>query len=650
LNTPRTPRAETPFETAGETFVKNNFVKTLVKLYAALLLLLVLAPHAPRAQEPPKAQAPPDAAAAAATTATTRPTPAPKAVLTGRVVGESGEPIPDVSVSLAPRGGTRIVGPGNSVGADETGSFRFEGLDPGLYDVGAFLPGFVPDSDAQTGRPAGPYRAGENITVRLVKGGIVTGTVVDQQGQPVVSMNVRAVRVRELDGSPPPSNFFPAGDDRTDDRGVYRIYGLRPGLYIVFAGGSNSPVYGPFGSYGEVATFYPSGPRDTAAEVGVRAGQELGGIDIRLRDDPARTVSGTVELPSGPVAEFGVGINLSYASTGIPAGSAYFSPSSAQHGFVFESVADGDYDVQATSAGRDGMMYASAPLRVSVRGADVTGLRLTLKSLASASGTLRIEPAAEAGRPAPEACKAVRASQLPQETLVTAAPAEKAAATPGRLFSRLAAPQNTTPNASGAFTVRSLEGGRYRVSVRLFDEALYVRSVQTPAPASNPQRAGAPRPAAAANAARDVFDLKSGEQLSGINVRVAEGAASFGGTINAAEPPSGAPTTTPPSFSQMRIHLVPQERERAEDTLRYYEAPVSADGTFNFKNLAPGRYLLLARPFVLEAGEREPRPAALDAGTRTLLRREAEAANAAVELQPCQRKNDFVLRFPQTAK
>jgi hypothetical protein len=80
--------------------------------------------------------------------------------------------------------------------------------------------------------------------------------------------------------------------------------------------------------------------------------------------------------------------------------------------------------------------------------------------------------------------------------------------------------------------------------------------------------------------------------------------------------------------------------------LHYYEAPVSADGTFAFKNLAPGRYLALARPFVVEAGESAPRPAAFDADRRALLRREAESASTTVELQPCQRTNDFVLRFP----
>ncbi len=612
----------------------------------------MLAPPGARAQqEPPKAQTA-NGAAAAVATPTPKPTPAPRAALAGRVLGESGEPLSDVPVSLSRRSsGVFRVGLDNTVSADEGGNFRFEGLDPGLYEVYTSMPGFIPDTDPLTGRTQGPYRPGDNVTVRLVRGGIVTGTVTDMQGQPLVALNVRAVRVRDLDGGQPPSPFPSAGEDRTDDRGDYRIYGLRPGLYVVYAGGYNNTPMPFFGGSGEVATFYPSGTRDTAAEVPVRGGQEVGGLDIRLRDDPARRVTGTVDSPTGSLGEYGVGINLMYASTAMLAGTAHLSPNNpGDRSFSFDGVADGEYDLQATVNGRDGVTLASAPQRVSVHGADVTGLRLTLVTLASASGTVRFEPAAEAGRPAPESCKGVRATQLPQETLITVSAAAPTRPRPGAVFSRLAVPQSGTPDDTGAFTVRSLDAGRYRLNVRLFDEALYVRSIQAPAPAAPTRTAGAQRTtttaAAAAVVSRDVFDVKTGQQFSGLNVRVAGGAASLSGSVAAAEPAAGAPPPPLPSFSQLRVHLVPQERERAEDTLHYHEAPVSGDGTFAFKNLAPGRYLLLARPFIVEAGESAPRPAAFDTDKRALLRREAESAATTVELKPCQRTNDFVLRFP----
>ncbi|MFL6333480.1 MAG: carboxypeptidase regulatory-like domain-containing protein [Pyrinomonadaceae bacterium] len=644
MNAPRPHRVKS----FVETFVKTSSVKTS----AALLLLLLLAAHATRAQTPQKAQATP---AAATPTPQTQPTPRPAStVLAGRVLGETGEPVPDATVSLSPRTpGMRPRGASYTLGVDEGGNFRFEGLDPGLYDVYGSLPGFVSETDSLSGRSLGPYRPGDNVTVRLVKGGVVTGTVTDSQGQPLATIGVRAMRVRDLDGAQTVlANYRLEG--HTDDRGVYRLYGLRPGLYVVYAGGHISYPFPFFAGYGEVASFYPSGSRDTAAEITVRSGQEVGGIDIRLRDDPARRVTGTVELSPGALVENSVTINLAYASTGMIAGTAFDNPNSTSgRSFFFDGVADGEYDLQALVNNRDGVTFASAPQRVSVRGADVTGLRLTVVPLASASGTLRFEPSAEAGRPAPESCKGVRASQLPQETLITAAAASGPRPTAGRVFSRLAVPRSAPPDSTGAFTVRGLEAGRYRLSARLFDEALYVRAVQTPAPApaTTPQR-GAQRAQAttATNGSRDLFDLKAGQQLSGLTVRVAEGAASFAGSLTAAEPSAGETPAAPPPFSQLRVHLVPQERERAEDTLRYYEAPVSGDGTFAFKNLAPGRYLVVTRPFFAEAGERDPSPAALDAGTRAALRREAESANTTVELQPCQRKTDFVLRFPPPTK
>ena len=554
------------------------------------------------------------------------------APLSGRVVGEGGEPVAGVNVYAATRTQAGGRSP-NTTTSDEGGNFVFPALEPGLYTVFANLPGFVTESDPETGRSASTHRPGEQAVVRLVRGGVVTGAVVDPQGQPLVALGVRAIRVRHLDGRSQQGGVAFSAEDRTDDRGVYRIYGLQPGMYVVQAAGSFGGTFGPVSAYGgDVPTFYPSGTRDTAAEVAVRAGQETAGIDIRYRDEQGRRVTGTVELPGGHQSEFGASITLTYAGTLMTAGGTGVSISgpAADRSFSIEGVADGDYDIQAQAGGREGMTAASAPQRVSVRGADVTGLRLTLAPLSSVSGSVRVEPAAEAER-ASEPCQAVRTAGLAQETLVTASPDRpRVAAAAVRPVSRLLVPRETTPDEAGDFSLRPLEAARYRLSLRPFDESLYVRAVQLPGAAPN-----------AAGAARDVFELRPGQQLSGISARLAEGAATFGGRVHAAE--GASPQTPPPT----RVHLVPQERERAEDTLRYYEAAVSADGTFSLKNLAPGRYLLLARAEA-EAPDAPRRPAAWDADTRARLRREAEAANVTVELKPCQRATDHALKFPQS--
>ena len=614
-------------------------------LFAALPLLAGLLLHAPPSAHAqarpaptpkptrPAAGPPPKVGISAPIPAATpkpRPTPAP---LAGRVVGDGGEPLAGVPVYAGSRGpSSGVPRPSNTVTSDDAGNFLFPSLEPGLYLVSAGVPGYIAEVDQQTGRVNNTYRPGDNVVVRMVKGGVITGSVIDQQGEPLVALSVRALRVRDLEGRTPPSFPF-STEDRTDDRGVYRIYGLQPGVYIVFAGGGSTSPFGPSTAYGgDVSTFYPSGTRDTAAEVTVRGGQETAGIDIRYREEQGHRVTGTVEFPASMPPDSGVGITLAYAGTAMPAGNAGVASSSTDRAFSIEGIADGDYELQAQGGGRDGLSITSAPQRVSVRGGDVTGVRVTLVPLASASGTLRIEPAAEALR-STEPCKEIRSARLPQETLIMATPERPRGSAP-RPFSRADAPREIAPEETGDFTLRALEPSRYRLSFRVFDESLYVRSVQPPGTAPN-----APP---SASVARDMFEVKTGQQLKGIDVRLAEGAATFGGRVAVAE--GAAPQMPAPT----RAYLVPQERERAEDPLRYYEATVaSADGAFSFKNVAPGRYLLLARAEA-DTLDTPRRPPAWDADTRARLRREAEAAATPVELQPCRRTSDFTLKYPQT--
>ncbi|MDQ3917277.1 MAG: carboxypeptidase-like regulatory domain-containing protein, partial [Acidobacteriota bacterium] len=306
--------------------------------------------------------------------------------ISGRVVGEGGEPLGGVGVYATPRSFAPIARTQHTAQADDDGAFRIRGLEPGIYNINVFVPGYVPEPDPVTGRVGGEYKPGDTATVRLVKGGVITGTATDAQGQPLVALGVRAFRVRDLDGHAAPPSAVYIGNGRTDDRGVYRIYGLQPGLYVVVAGGPAATTYGFATPYqADAPTFYPSSTRDTAAEVTVRAGQESAGVDIRYREEQGHRVTGRLESSSPPAdGNIATSLILSYASSGLMAGVTYVNPLAPDNSFSFDAVADGDYDLQATGGGRDGLTSAATPLRVTVRGADVVGLRVRLAPLASA--------------------------------------------------------------------------------------------------------------------------------------------------------------------------------------------------------------------------------------------------------------------------
>jgi hypothetical protein len=80
--------------------------------------------------------------------------------------------------------------------------------------------------------------------------------------------------------------------------------------------------------------------------------------------------------------------------------------------------------------------------------------------------------------------------------------------------------------------------------------------------------------------------------------------------------------------------------------LRYAETGTLDNGSFALRHLAPGRYWILARPMPDEESSEQPaRPAAWEAESRAKLRRDAKAANAEIELQPCQNVTGHVLHY-----
>jgi hypothetical protein len=141
------------------------------------------------------------------------------------------------------------------------------------------------------------------------------------------------------------------------------------------------------------------------------------------------------------------------------------------------------------------------------------------------------------------------------------------------------------------------------------------------------------------DASQNGVEVKSGEKVSGVELAIAEGAASLKGKVVPPDENAKLPR-------RIRVHLIPAEMTAANEALRYYEIIANNDGSFDLKNLAPGRYLLRLRAAEESESAAAPdRPAAWDAIERAKLRHEAEALKIDVELKPCQRVKDYVLRW-----
>ena len=219
--------------------------------------------------------------------------------ITGTVVNETGQPLQNVAIYVRTFSSLRPVQFGLT---DNEGKFEITGLEPLTFQIFArhSVYSLLPREE---GTPNN-YRIGDSVKLVMAKGGVITGTVTTRDGEPVVRVPVRVTTV--------PNGDF-TQERLTDDRGVYRIYGLPSGKYVVSAGAGSGPYsFGPYDD--DVPTYSPASTRDTAAEINVRLGEETTNVDIRYRGEPGRTVSGTVSNP--PVGQAGVLVSLSLSAEG----------------------------------------------------------------------------------------------------------------------------------------------------------------------------------------------------------------------------------------------------------------------------------------------------------------------------------------------
>ena len=171
-------------------------------------------------------------------------------LILGRVVdADTGAPIEGVSVSIpasnpgppvsttAAPGTPRTPPPPRSVTTNGNGEFLFYGLTKGSYLIATTAPGYLPGQSGRRSLDDGaePIALQQDehlngVVVRMWKYASISGTLLDESGEPAVGSQVRCARVSSRGDR---RAYTPAGSAAADDRGHYRIVNITPGDYVV---------------------------------------------------------------------------------------------------------------------------------------------------------------------------------------------------------------------------------------------------------------------------------------------------------------------------------------------------------------------------------------------------------------------------------
>lgn len=330
-----------------------------------------------------------------------RPTPTGTAVVSGTVVSaDAGRPVRRATVRLSSATGGMPM----SATTNDQGLFRFEKVPAGEFTLRTSKPGYLDSIYGQrrpgSGRPGTPLSIAEGqklerLSLAIARGGVLAGTITDDNGEPAFGADVRALKYVWQNGE---RTLRPVGADRADDRGGFRIGALPPGDYIVMATPQSDlnqmsftamPMM-PNGAIGIVSAvpppvinmasvnasipddappasgyapvYYP-GTTSASGAVAVTLGlsEERAGIDLQTPLLQMGRVRGTVAGDgTRPVA--GTEVRLVSLDQALPGLGVRMTAVNQNGQFVFDDVAPGRYKVQAHSGPRSFvMMEPGAP-------------------------------------------------------------------------------------------------------------------------------------------------------------------------------------------------------------------------------------------------------------------------------------------------
>jgi hypothetical protein len=257
---------------------------------------------------------------------------------------------------------TRNGSPARTTTSDAQGRFRFDDVPAGSYIAEVARPGLPTLQYGQrvSGQPGTPIDVREGATVSgidfVVSGGTaIAGMISDEYGEPMQGVTIRALQIRRAGDRLAALAAAGVQPRTTDDRGVYRIFGLLPGRYLVVADtafqavevAGASVTSGADGKRGYVPNYYP-GVSSVGSALPVRLEQgDATGVDLALHPEPTTRVTGMALDSTGrPVRGVLLGVSQRSSSIMVEPRMALAAPDGM---FAFEDVAPGDYVLQANA-------------------------------------------------------------------------------------------------------------------------------------------------------------------------------------------------------------------------------------------------------------------------------------------------------------
>jgi hypothetical protein len=501
--------------------------------------------------------------------------------ITGKVTLQ-GKGAPGIVVGL--RSGDPGFRPGLLMKAttDQEGNYRLTGISAGSWLVMPFAPRFVVAnySFGATGKMIvlAPGESIGGMDFALLGGGVITGKVTDANGLPLIEERINLI---PADSPQPIVGKHPSGSDSwpgvtiadpkeprfslTDDRGVYRIFGVAAGHYKVTVGQEQKSGFLTTTRRAYLQTFYPDTTNPAKATlVEVTEGSEVSNIDIIVRR-ALKSFSAKGQIVTSDTGEPVSGRRWGFAKltdnqdrSFVPA----TSPSNKKGEFNIEGLLPGRYAV-FVEPDQNAPAY-SEPVQFEVQDKDIDGLVIKTQAGATLSGKVMIEGIQDKAFFA-------KLSQMQLNVYVystaTALPNWHSAAI----------------NPDGSFIVRGLQPGTASINTVSSTDSSLVKNLLI----LRTERYGVEQPRGIA--------MKADEQIEGLAVMVAYGTGVVRGEVryeNGVLPPG----------SRIVVRVTPVDKFNP-----LTGTDVDARGRFQIDRLPPGSYWLDVEPY-LPGGWRGPRP------------------------------------------